>query len=1245
MLNSMIAGTAVSGKLCSDISAKVQSKKPSCNSNTKVPKSHPTSSTALGLIDASRGSVQKRDSADPQTNQQTSEASYRDELRASAISDEIISANFRWVDAGDDIEASLLYWAKESATAQAANPIANAEIIRINKRYRSIREHGGWMCNGLSLKGIAEGTYTKSEWGSLKPAIPRWDSKKQKPIKYEAPPKLKTEAFILDIPSKPDFWSTVLNDASIPLFVTEGAKTTASVLSMGRACIGAAGITTWNKPGTRELVDELAAFAVKDRVVYICLDEDSKRSARRSVDRETGKISNALRKRGCKVYVVSWDGSKGKGADDFIANNGAEAFDNAVNLAKPFEYWQHKRLSRLSVPASYTVPAGQKYIGDIPCPDAKFIGLFVPKGRGKTYVMANWSAEAESNGQRSLFLTHRKQLIKEICERCGVLNMYEVTDRETRAIAQYQGMGVLVQSLRANSQAQFHPEDWRDSKVFIDEVMQAFAEVLFSSTCKAYRVEILRNLQRLLVEVLSPYSDGQLIIADADLADSAITFINGLTDGMAGEPYLITSNYRASGCEVMSYECEPTLLAKVEECIHSGQKALLLSDSQKAKSRYSTIGLEHRLKSKFPHLKIGRIDSDTLERKDSDVFGCVGSCPVSCDLETREASEEKCSILDIVMSAYDIVIASPSLGTGVSIDLPNHFDFVGGFFSGVLSTDSVRQFLARLRANAPRYIHLPKRGLNFSFLAGGELSPSDIAEGINKTAQQNLQSLFKASLGQLDTDFLPAATKAYSQLAAQHNAGLTSYRDIIHGALADEGNSVTFIPKPPKDSIESKNAKNRGIELKVAANNRLMEHAEMLLEAEAMDADQLEKLQKKDSIASEAQKFSMEKAHLIERYKCDELTADHYILDEHGWHSKIRLHYYLTAGREYLPQRDRQRIDEITVSNALWAPDANKVTLSGKIAILEALKISELASLPKLSEDTPLLRNITATVRKHSDSIRRMLGFHCTPETKPIHIARSLLDIIGYGLGKATRPGTGKDRKRVYPIVKNDHQYLGDYEFSEKGTFYKKDAWKYECDRESVFSAWLSTEQVDVAERAFTPATEQVDVAQVDANPSEPPKVDKTAESTDTKSFESVHLSEVTSTYPIKDLIETTGRGRTDSDSPSPDHHDEAESDTLPSIQGAGREAGEGGGELYDSDEIPLKLPDISLTATSDPDWVAFERALSRATTMQQLKEAKEATPERVRRAVMAIWQADGRYELLSQKAAVLAEAEAGRAA
>jgi Domain of unknown function (DUF3854) len=168
----------------------------------------------------------------------------------------------------------------------------------------------------------------------VKPHRPREPGGKL--IKYEQPKGESLRAYYAPA-SLP-----LLCDGTSPVHITEGEKKALALSQLGLAAVGLGGVDGWQKKGTQELIDGLAAIPWKDRAVYITFDYDPKAQTRRNNATAARKLARALRKAGAKeVYWVEVppgpDGAK-QGADDFLVargHGGGPAYHALVKEARP----------------------------------------------------------------------------------------------------------------------------------------------------------------------------------------------------------------------------------------------------------------------------------------------------------------------------------------------------------------------------------------------------------------------------------------------------------------------------------------------------------------------------------------------------------------------------------------------------------------------------------------------------------------------------------------------------------------------------------------------------------------------------------------------------------------------------------------------------------------------------------------------------------------------------------------------
>ena len=297
-----------------------------------------------------------------------------------------------------------------------------------------------------------------------------------------------------------------------------------------------------------------------------------------------------------------------------------------------------------------------------------------------------------------------------------------------------------------NSQARFNPDEWQEAVIILDECEQVIWHMLDSPTCQKNRVAIIENFQHLLATVLS--TGGKIYLSDADLSRISLEYINNLTE-IPVQTYIVDNVYRPSQRrKLISYSGNDprALMLDLVKAIENGNKTLIHTSGQKVQSKWGSINLESYLKHSFPDLKILRIDSQSVSDPKHPAYGCIRD-------------------LNSILGNYDIVIASPVIETGVSIDLKNHFDSVWCVAYGIQTVDAVRQTIARLRDDVPRHIWVKKTAKG-NCIGDGSTSVKALLRAQHKITQANISLLRQADLNELETldfNFSDTSLKAWAQ--------------------------------------------------------------------------------------------------------------------------------------------------------------------------------------------------------------------------------------------------------------------------------------------------------------------------------------------------------------------------------------------------------------------------------------------------------------------------------------------------
>lgn len=957
------------------------------------------------------------------------------EWQQSGVDEQLIHLNVTTL-AGASPTEHLLY----------ANALPRRNDGRVSDSILKHYEHvanGGWWCSGIDLL-----TGEEDLWGCFKPNTPRLNSEKGKVIKYEHPPKTPTGIFALRVPfhlwqriatrynltvlpsqqdpEQPDlgFWQWLMNHPAVPLCITEGVKKAGALLTAGYAAIALPGVhngcrtprnETGKRTGKSHLIEPLQKLAAPNREIYIVFDQDSKPSTVQSVNLAIKRLAYLFQQRQCPVKVVSWNPQLGKGVDDLIAEQGSTYFEQAYEKALSYEIWQAQNLNGLTYVPSLTLQS--RYLPDLTIPDqTPFVAIQSPKGTGKTRCLESIVKQAIARHQPVLVIGHRVRLVQELCQRFG---LGYISDLKDNPIGQLQGYGLCIDSLHPQSQAQFNPDRWSDCLIIIDEVEQVLWHILNSDTCRSQRVSILKSLKTLLQNALG--GGGQLYIADADLSDISLDYLLSLS-GIPLTPYLIQNQWQPTEKEAWTVyhydENDPRRLVKyLVQHIREGGKPFVCLSAQKLTSAWGTLNLEAYLQKQFPKTKILRLDAESLADPSHPAHNCLGQ-------------------LDKILINYDVVLASPSIETGVSIDLKGHFTSVWCIAQGIQTVTSVCQALGRVRENIPR--HLWVAGYGFNQVGNGSTSIPSLLTSGHRLTELNIRLLQQSdleNLEDLDTGFQAESLLCWAKMAVRINAAMLHYREAVLALLQAEGHALAIYPptepgklpsdrskplKEEQDHQESLLAQQQLTDaIQTVREQNYQAECEAIAAATRLSLDDYQVL-KKRLVKNPQERRALRKFEIQERYGLT-VTPELVSLDDRDWYQKLRLHYFLTVGRPFLADRDT-KIAKLLIEQghgSLFLPDFNRSQLGAMVGTMEILGIKVLLANPQ-RELCPLdsdLQSLARIALQNRADIKTVLGIGIAQNASPITIVRRCLEQIGYSLTVLKTRKVNQKTVRIYQVL------------------------------------------------------------------------------------------------------------------------------------------------------------------------------------------------------------------------------------
>jgi hypothetical protein len=121
----------------------------------------------------------------------------------------------------------------------------------------------------------------------------------------------------------------ILNDSSIPLYITEGEKKALKATQEGLFCIGLSGLWNWSN-GKKELIPDFDLLTLAGRRVYIVPDNDwlqpNKHGYRKNLKQAVYLLADRLKQREARVFIVELPQGEEKGLDDYLCNHTVEEF-------------------------------------------------------------------------------------------------------------------------------------------------------------------------------------------------------------------------------------------------------------------------------------------------------------------------------------------------------------------------------------------------------------------------------------------------------------------------------------------------------------------------------------------------------------------------------------------------------------------------------------------------------------------------------------------------------------------------------------------------------------------------------------------------------------------------------------------------------------------------------------------------------------------------------------------------------
>lgn len=896
------------------------------------------------------------------------------------------------------------------------------------KQYAHI-EAGGWWVSGLDPLN----NWLPMDWGRFKPDYPRqeWDTNTQKYpkkiVKYESPPKTPNRVTYLrvplhtwqmlarryNVPMPQDititeegealgFWAWVVAHREIPIILTEGEKKAGCLLTLGFVAIGLPGI--WNgrvgKEDFEKLHPDLIPLAQKERKFVILFDYETKSKTKQQIFQATHRTCKTIWRQDCQSEVAVLPGPE-KGIDDWVLALGKKA-DNSVttliadaltvtDYQKSFFVLPNRGIYKYKPDET----VNSRYLSQVisGLPRTGLVGLISDMGTGKTELLANHRRKYPK--ERFLNCGHRVNLLQNLSERLQT-HIYSAVYREE--LGKAHALSITVDSLykmASNLQAY--------DCIFIDEACQYLVHLLKSNTCKEHRGEILEVLEYFI------YNAKLVVLADAHLNDVTIDFFLAMRP-IGEKPYIIKNEWKSGGRNVYWYEGKDssTLLAQIHAQLMVGKRLMVVSDSKRFIKK-----LERALNDRSILNDTDDLTTESEEDRQLRIWSIHSE---------NSSSPENISFVKTINFAIedlDVLLASPSLSSGVDI-CNYHFDAIFGVFHTISqSATECAQQLWRYRPNVPMYIWAAPHPL-FGY---AETNPQRIKERI---LQKNEMTAFliridrKTGSRGAEKDW---ALNISCEIEAQRNKSINHLRADLRSLLAQMGNSIIIVGDSANDRTAAW--------IKAAGIALDKEHCTKVANAEDIDRETYENRLHYDYLTPE-QMLEFEKYRIRHTYGMT-VTPELVAKDAGGQLivKIIALEAILAKpgetiiyepGIEFMTpptlivDRDKTERDRFAICTD-WSNYSTTWLVRHQLGLREIL--TEMIAGVEFTENDPIIQAMAEFSHRFAPHIKVILNLTIPPNKPPMWILSQYLNQLGLSTFVSRRPKEQGKRVRYYRL-KND---------------------------------------------------------------------------------------------------------------------------------------------------------------------------------------------------------------------------------
>lgn len=775
-----------------------------------------------------------------------------------------------------------------------------------------------------------------------------------------------------------DKWQWIKNHPEIPIFITEGIKKAASLISHGKIAIASFSITTHSEKAKEgqsswltNLKPELLWLLEKKsgRQIFVVFDAaDVKESSRQAVKRETKKIAKKLKKYGT-IKVITWHDESCKGIDDFIAKHGIKGLNHIIESAVDYKKIWQKEIANYGRQISPNIKIKQKQLSAELINKARLDGVKLlliksHQNTGKSYSYAQ-SLEQYEDIKNSQNITYQ------IGEKVKIRVSNELFNSQIIGYNPYEKSPYICQfgnrfinrkadQIISNSHQKSLPE-------------KLITYGLTHRQSLAWNLADRFHLDCYLDNIIPIQSNGIMVTADSSLM---IPEYKQFTDMVIDEGEQVAWHTLASLTDIRKHR-----ISKIGRIIHHGKQIIINNgmitimdadfsdlgvkfyqmlfhikdeDTLVVENTYKPFeglrdcfiysNVESLRDSIIESIRKGeRIIIHTSGQKESSTHGTINIEKQIIQLFPEQESKiyriDKESLGDSNHHSYQvlsdlkrlqeaqIIIASSSINTGVSLEesIVGKIDQVFGIFYGNYPLTDFEQAIERYRGHCDRHIYI--KNASSERINIGSYKYSDLLQNI--TGQTN--NIHKLLQDDFSCDLAFDLVKFYSKFAARINNDYMHLKDNFISHLEDKGYTICQGKNLKTD--EYKQLKETYQNIKDESEREFQDKTYQMETPNDKRQLQLEKAKTKTKLEN----IEEYKGKLAKRYKTEKITRELIALDREGFYPQLQLRFWLMFGQSEAIKRDKRVLTKYVQNNEGkgYAIDFNRNSKSTQVAVLK----------------------------------------------------------------------------------------------------------------------------------------------------------------------------------------------------------------------------------------------------------------------------------------------------------------------